>query len=419
MSDYQSQQNEGRAARQNASNGRLVLLLGLLGLSGFMCYRAFFGDNTGGGAVALPHAMQVKYVPSDFKPNLDDEKTLLILSDPQRYKDDFDKLIYNFNVSLLLHIATRMDLPEQTRQACIGEYKRQHPYIRQMYFNDFIGLRDSTSQIYNAWYESESKGAVDLLNEVASKYTCFFVTQILTTVLQTQDGKFVVKGKRVETPCSIALTEGLRPTIAKLQKYAAVKDFSYAKGMIKEKVERTIAELAVVEVKDRKGIKKQIDKTIAGYKVSTSTIEISAISVAKIGFDLQKYFNMTVDDDKQIVTLVMPQAQILSHEVYPKVDAVDVGYWAGLTESDFNNNLNTLRQAFREDLNQSKYFADAQTKATELMKTMLEPMIRGINKNYKMQVRFIQPGSLDYNLPNQNPVKTPATPQQQIKKVAK
>ena len=145
MNDFQGSQNEARAAKQNASNGRLMLLLGLLGVSGFLCYRAFFGDTAVGGETALPRAMQVKYVPSDFKPNLDDENTLRILGDPQRYKDEFDKLIFNFNVALLTHVGTRMDLTEQQRQLCLNEYKRQHPYIRQMYFNDFIGLRDSTS----------------------------------------------------------------------------------------------------------------------------------------------------------------------------------------------------------------------------------------------------------------------------------
>lgn len=391
--------------------GRLILLFTLLAVAGYLAYRAYFGESI--ETNKIPRAMQLTYKPKDFKPSLDDENTLRILSDPQRFKNEFDQLILNFNASLLMHVANRMGLSETQKQACLTEYKKQHPYIRQMYFNDFISLKDSNSVLYETWYENETTSSVDLLNEVASKYTCFFLTQILSTVLQTQDGKLSVSGSRVETPCGIALTEGLRPTITRLQKFAAVNDFSKAKNMIKERVERTIAELAVVEVRDRKGIRKQFDKKVAGYTVSSSEIELSAMSVAKIGFNLNQYFDISVDAAQQIVTVTLPQPMILSHEVYPKVEAVDVGFWAGLTEDDFNKNVNILRQAFRADLDKSDVYKKAQVKANELMKTMLDPMIKGINKGYKMQVRFLQPNSPDYNLPKQQPQRPVVPPQVQ------
>lgn len=404
--DNQSQQN-------NVSIGRLVLLLALLAVAGYLVYQAYFGDEVTGNKI--PRAMQLTYKPSDFRPSLDDENTLRILSDPQRYKNDFDQLILNFNSSLLMHVAGRMGLGESQKQACLNEYRKQHPYIRQMYFNDFISLRDSNSVLYETWYENETSSAVDLLNEVASKYTCFFLTQILSTVLQTQEGKLAVRGSRVETPCGIALTEGLRPTITRLQKFAAVNDFSKAKGLMKERVERTIAELAVVEVRDRKGIRKQFDKKVAGYTVSSTEIELSAMSVAKIGFNLNQYFDISVNSAQQVVTATLPQPIILSHEVYPKLEAVDVGFWAGLTEDDFNRNINILRQAFRADLDKSDIFNKAQVKASELMKTMLEPMVQGINKGYKLQIRFLQPQSPDYNMPKQpqsSPQQRPALPKE-------
>lgn len=402
--------DNNQSQQSNASVGRLVLLLALLAVASYLVYQAYFGDEVAGNKI--PRAMQLTYKPSDFRPSLDDENTLRILSDPQRYKNDFDQLILNFNASLLMHVAGRMGLSEPQKQACLNEYKKQHPYIRQMYFNDFISLRDSNSVLYETWYENETSSAVDLLNEVASKYTCFFLTQILSTVLQTQDGKLAVRGSRVETPCGIALTEGVRPTITRLQKFAAVNDFSKAKGLMKERVERTIAELAVVEVRDRKGIRKQFDKKVAGYTVSSTEIELSAMSVAKIGFNLNQYFDISVNSAQQVVTATLPQPIILSHEVYPKLEAVDVGFWAGLTEDDFNRNINILRQAFRADLDKSDVFNKAQIKASELMKTMLEPMVQGINKGYKLQVRFLQPQSPDYNMPKQPQPQRPALPKE-------
>ena len=292
------------------------------------------------------------------------------------------------------------------------------PYIRQMYFNDFIGLTDTSSQIYQTWYENQGATAVDLLNEVASKYTCFFITSIMATVLKTQDGKLSVKGNRVETPCGIALTEGLRPMVRRLQDAAAVNDFSRAKGLMKEKVEKAISELAVMEVRDKKGIKVNNATKVWGYDVSSTNVDITAISVIKVGYNLSQYLDISVDDRNRTVVVTLPQPQILSHEVFPKIENLDVGWMRELTTQDFNENINKLRQAFRDEALNSDIFNKARQRAGGVMDMMLSPVVRNISKNYKIAVRFKSSQEvLDYNLPqqggtpkNQRPAPLPTPP---------
>ena len=381
--------------------GKKLLLFTLICGAGFLAYKAFGGD----GIVesSIPRAMQVTYVPSDFKMNLDDAKTLEILSNPQRYKTEFDQLILDFNTNLVVHVANRMGLNGQLKAAAVSEYRKMHPYVRQMYFNDFVGLSDTTSQIYATWYENGSTSAVDLLNEVASKYTCFFISNIIATILKTQDGKLSVKGSKVETPCGIALTEGVRPMVAMLQKTAAIRDFSQARGMMRERVEKAITELAVMEVRDKKGIKVQNSSKLLGYNVSTTEFELVAVSIMKIGFNLQQSFNITADDRSKTIIITLPQPQILSHEVYPKMENLDIGLMRDLSSNDINDNINKLRQAFREDAQQSDIFEKSKKRATEVMQLMLQPAIRNIDKSYKVAVRFQQQQSLDYNLPEDKP----------------
>jgi hypothetical protein len=396
----------GKMERENTNTGRSLLLIILLGVAGALVYYTYFGEQST-GVTTIPKAMKVTYVPADFKPNLDDEATLRILSNPQQYRNEFDALVLNFNLSLLGHVCNRMGLSAQTREACFAEYKRQHPYIRQMYFNDFIGLKDTTSNLYESWYENESTSAVALMNEVASKYTCFFVSQVIGTVLKTQDGKLSVKGSKVETPCGVALTEALRPTIERLQKSAAVRDFSRAKGMIKERVERTIAELGVIEIKDRKGIKKNLNTKVMGYNMSSTEIEISAISIAKIGFNLNQVFRLDVDNGNRSVLVTLPQPMILSHEVYPKVDGLSIGWLRELSSEDFNANVNTLRQEFRNDILQSDVMQKARLRADDLMQMLLGPIAKSIDKGYRIKVQFQQTPNADFNLPQPTPQKTP------------
>ena len=384
------------------------MLFALICTAGFLLYQAFGGTEE--TTSSIPRAMQVTYVPSDFKMQLDNQKTLEILSNPQRYKNEFDKLILDFNTNLVIHVANRMNLTASQKSAAINEYRKMHPSIRQMYFNDFISLGDTTNQTYQSWYENESANAVDLLNEVASKYTCFFITNIIGTILKTQDGKLAVSGKAIETPCGIALTEGLRPMVKRLQETAAIRDFSRAHNLMKERVERAITELAVMEVRDKKGIKVQNSSKLMGYSVSTTELEIVAMSIMKVGFNLQNYFNISVDDKSKSVVVTLPQPQILSHEVYPKIENMDIGFMRDLSSQDINDNVNKLRQAFREDANKSDIFNKAQVRAQEVMKMMLDPMVRNINKNYKIVVQFRNPQSLDKDLPTQ--YSTPRTKQQ-------
>ncbi|MBL7818617.1 MAG: DUF4230 domain-containing protein [Saprospiraceae bacterium] len=379
--------------------GKKLLLFTLLCAAGFLLFKAFNGDEE--VVSTIPRAMQVTYVPSDFKMQLDNQKTLEILSNPQRYKNEFDQLILDFNTNLVVHVANRMNLTQPQKAAAVNEYRKMHPSIRQMYFNDFISLGDSTNKTYQTWYENESSNAVDLLNEVASKYTCFFITNIIGTILKTQDGKLAVNGKAIETPCGIALTEGLRPLVKRLQETAAIRDFSRAHNLMKERVERAITELAVMEVKDKKGIRIQNASKLLGYNVSTTELEIVAMSIMKVGFNLQNYFSINVDDRNKTVIVTLPQPQILSHEVYPKVENLDIGLMRDLTSQDFNDNVNKLRQAFREDAMKSDIFTKSQVRAQEVMNMMLQPMVRNINKSYKIAVQFQNPKSMDYDINQQ------------------
>ncbi len=391
---------------QEVTFGKKLMLFTLLCGAGFLLYKAYNGDSD--TVSNIPRAMQVTYVPADFKMQLDNQKTLEILSNPQRYKNEFDQLILDFNTNLVVHVANRMNLTPQQKAAAVNEYKKMHPSIRQMYFNDFISLGDTTNKAYQTWYENESSNAVDLLNEVASKYTCFFITNIIGTILKTQDGKLAVNGKAIETPCGIALTEGLRPMVKRLQETAAISDFSKAHGMMKERVEKAITELAVIEVRDKKGVKIQNSSKLLGYNVSTTELEIVAMSIMKVGFNLQNYFNVSVDSRSKTIIVTLPQPQILSHEVYPKVENLDIGLMRDLTSQDFNENVNKLRQAFRNDADQSDIYKKAQIRAQEVMQLMLQPMVRNIDKGYKVAVQFQSPQSLDNN--NQQPTIKIQTP---------
>jgi hypothetical protein len=225
--------------------------------------------------------------------------------------------------------------------------------------------------------------------------------------LKTQDGKLWGTGNKVDTPCGIAMTEGLRPLIQRLQQTAAINDFSRSKGMIQEKVEKVVAELATMEVRDKKGLNKQLQTKIWGYAVSSTNIEISAVSIMKIGFKLDQYFDISVNTKSKTVWVTLPDPIILSHEVHPKVDNMEVGWLRELSNEDLNKNFNILRAEFRREALESNIFEQSKSQAEELMTMMLEPVVKTIGKDYQVKVRYQKmaennPPEKEFSLPSSN-----------------
>jgi hypothetical protein len=367
--------------------GKQLLLLALISIAGVFLYKILFSD--GFTLFQNPKEVRLTYVPSDFQPNLDEEKTLRILSDPEQYKKEFDQMVYDFNMSLLYHVANRMALPDSLKRRLEPEYRKHHDYLKTLYYNDFVAIKDTTGGLYETWYNDNANEAVRVFNEVAGKYTCFFVTQIMATLLKASGGKLLAKGKDIGTPCDIAIHEGLQPMMARLQKRAEIYDFSASRGLLKDRVRRGITELATYELRSRMGIDKTLQYKLLGFSVSETDIRVEAISVIKAGFKLDQYFDITFSPSKGVIYVKLPQPTILSHEVYPRVDKLDVGWLAGISEADMNERFNELRRELRRDaIENEKVLEKAKLRTDSVMQLMLGPVVTSINRKYKLEVRF-------------------------------
>lgn len=376
--------------------GKLIVYTFFITLGAFIFYNYYKNNiasgSTGGGISTIfqqtPKDIQVNYVPKEFNFEMDEETALAVLTNPQRYRREFNEMIYDLNMSILDHVANRMGLPDSLLVTLEPRYKEHHDYLKQLYYNDFISLRDSSENFYEAWYENEYSSAASVLNEVSSKYTCFLVNHVIMSMVENQAGKLSVVGKKVETPCAIAMTEALRPVVSRLQERAALDDFAKSKGLLEEKVETMIAELATVEIRDKKGLSKQMQTKIWGVAVSSTDVEISAISILKAGFKLDNYFKVDLNNKAKILNITMAEPTILSHEVYPKVDKLEIGWMRELNNEDFNKNFNILRSEFRREAGESGIMEKSKTQANNLMEMIFGPVLAQLGKGYKLKVNF-------------------------------
>jgi hypothetical protein len=361
----------------------VVLILGILGVLGYRMLR-----NTPGSFLAGPAEYELQYVPADFTFNIDPETALAILQNPRRYRREFDELVYDINTDILNHVGRRMGLNDSLQQEVIREYDRQHPQLTELYYTDFMRLRDTSAAIYETWYDEGGQKVTEIFEEVASNYTCFMLNKVLAAVIRTRNGNILARGADVQNPCSIAMGEALRPLVARMRERAAIEDFSRSRGLFQEKVENVIGELATIEIRDKKGLSKNLQTTVWGVNVSNTDVEITALSILKVGFRLNEYFDLALDERSKTVRITLPEPVILSHEVLPKVEKLDIGWLREVEGVNINEGVNALRESFRQDALESDVMARAQVQARELMNTMFGPLISNIGPEYKLEVEF-------------------------------
>ncbi len=176
--------------------------------------------------------------------------------------------------------------------------------------------------------------------------------------------------------------------IKRMDERAAVADFGRDRGLLQEKVEKTIGELATMEVRDKKGISKQMQTKIWGLNVSSTDVDITAISVLKVGFNLKEFLDISVNSSAGAVVVTLPQPVILSHEVHPKVEKLDIGWLREVKTEDFNKNIDLLRSEFRREALESDIMEKSKKQARELLDTMMGPLVQSLGSRYKLVVRF-------------------------------
>ncbi len=340
---------------------------------------------------AEPVQVQLTFQPSAFRGKIDEALALPVLTHPFRYHREFVQLVYQLHTAMLDHLANRLGVPDSIRTAMQQAYEQQHEWVSELIFEDYTRLRDTASATYESWYQTLSTNAVSRFYEVAARYACTVINGVIAKVFTDEQGLMWVKGLRADSPCGVALSEALMPMIERLEARARIEDFSRSKGMLKEKVTRAIAELATVEVRQRKGLSKQMQTKFFGFAVSETEVQVSAMSVLKVGFRLDKYFDLHVVPARKEVVVVLPQPEILSHEVYPRVDKLDIGWLREIESSDFNEHFELLGEAFREEaIREDQVFDRAKKKAVELLQTMLAPILVALD-GYHLRVAFAQP----------------------------
>jgi hypothetical protein len=108
----------------------------------------------------------------------------------------------------------------------------------------------------------------------------------------------------------------------------------------------------------------------------------------KLGYKLDEFFQIDLNPRNQVVTVTLPEPQILSHAVYPKLDKFSIGWLREVKGVDLNRSFDLLREEFVREARREDAFGQAKAQAQEVMNTMMGPIISGLNPNYQLRINF-------------------------------
>ena len=103
---------------------------------------------------------------------------------------------------------------------------------------------------------------------------------------------------------------------------------------------------------------------------------------------MDQFFSVDLNARNKVVTVTLPEPQILSHAVYPKLDNLDVGWLREIKGDDLNQSFNLLREEFIKEARREDVFSKAKAHAQEVMATMMGPIVTGMNGAYKLRISF-------------------------------
>jgi hypothetical protein len=118
---------------------------------------------------------------------------------------------------------------------------------------------------------------------------------------------------------------------------------------------------------------------------STKKISITGSFEAKAGFDLHKYFGISIHEN--LATITLPEPQILSVESKGNIKFEDEnGAWNWVNHEDRANAVNAFYLDARRYAEQAKFIADAKSTMEQQLRTILESHAKEVEFRYTMEV---------------------------------
>lgn len=325
--------------------------------------------------------VELKYQPKDLDYNLDANKALIVIMNPTENKEILWMLIQEMQLKLLHHFGNTHSLSIEEHQALDAVYEEKKVMLINNFITKLIQLIDEKDAEKKDWYRIRGQNAVEAFEEVMGLQACNLLQEILPEVLGTTTFEVIKRGAK--DPCQTILTTGVTPMVKRLAQSARVFDLRERQDALNEQIASAVTKLSTTEIKEKKGLKREIVKKLIGIKYSTAYYEMYGISIIGIGFNIKDNIQISFSDKENKIIIFLPEPEILYHEVFPMFKEFSSGIFANPDDKILNSDMNLLREEFRKDL-KPEHFEKAKKEAEEFLKLL----IGGSCPNCSVEIKF-------------------------------
>lgn len=372
----------------------LVLAVG--GASGYGAY--LYGQRTGHEAGFRAGAQQE--VESRSKPAVETPAARLAI-DPDSVvagllargggapSEEFRSSVDEINRTALAELGRVYGLSEAEQRTILAEYDALSEGVVVSYFEGLQELRgDRTSFPSESVITFEAYDVASDFSQLLADRSCLLFNTVMAFSSSTStEGKLMLKGL-----CKLVARDLMKPVAEELKASALVRDLNATRFNLEQHTRDSIAELAVAEdhlttTLDRVFQRKVMERTWFEFQ-SEATLTIEGTGSIKAGFPLQDYFSVSIDHGRKVITVTLPEPEILSTDVSYRVLNDEDGFFVSVTPEKRTEALADLRRSLQRAAVDRGLLEEAEKQAEKIISVLYSPITYLPDAPYRVEVGF-------------------------------
>ncbi len=267
--------------------------------------------------------------------------TLDYKKDNSHASENFKECVDEINRVIIGYITDNTNLRDIEKQRLNTVYSVNRPYIIDVFFrryseniiqspiyiNEPVNIRYPNLSIVESFNRSVSACTNTLIN-------IFFLNSLEPIKNGVQASMSLASELNIT---GVVLEKLLYPLSYFLLKTAIVCDHVSGKIKLISETREMIAELATVGDEFEIVYNRPIERTILKLFSQTASLAIKTNSRVKVGFDLTNGFSLKIDDDKQILTVTLPEPRILSVDTDYSIIDIKNKLFVRIEKTDIND----------------------------------------------------------------------------------
>ena len=187
----------------------------------------------------------------------------------------------------------------------------------------------------------------------------------------------------------IVLNKVLFPISYILMKNAIVTDHVSGKIKLVSQTRDMITELATVREDYSIEYIRPYQRTFLGIISQTASITIQSNARVKVGFDLNKKFELLIDDYSQTINISLPRPEVLSIETEYSILDIKNKLFVKIDKAAINESMAVSKDTILKRVNNSNIYNDAKKNCTRIINNIYQPVLNMLPIKYDLVIKFL------------------------------